>query len=100
MFPRYIARDSRKSLFADESTLHLTHSACTYFSRHVQLQLRDSLFQNSAAGGRNLREEAVDTALEIARSAPLNMQRGIRQGVGRIDSLLGGEGPQPVRIMA
>eukprot|EP00752_Nemacystus_decipiens_P012095 g10722.t1 len=59
-------------------------------------QLRDSLFQNSAAGGRNVREEAVDTALELARSAPLDMQGGIRQGAGRIDSLLGGEGPQPV----
>eukprot|EP00903_Cladosiphon_okamuranus_P008368 g8046.t1 len=59
-------------------------------------QLRDSLFQTSTADGRNLREEAVDTALELARSAPLDMQGGIRQGAGRIESLLGGDGPQPV----
>lgn len=63
----------------------------------MRVQLRDSLFQDSAAGGRSFREDAVDTALELARSAPLDMQGGMRQGAGRIDSLLGGEGPQPVR---
>lgn len=60
-------------------------------------QLRDSLFAGSAAG-RGSREMAVDAALEQARSAPLSLQMGIRQGAGRVDSLLGGEGPQPVRI--
>ena len=44
-----------------------------------------------------VREEAVDKALALARSAPLNVQAGVRQGAGRVDSLLGGEGPQPVR---
>ncbi len=63
--------------------------------RHAQL--RDSLFESSAAGGRHLREEAVDKALELARSAPLEMQGEVRLGAGRIDSLLGGEGLQPVR---
>ncbi|CAM9571414.1 unnamed protein product, partial [Scytosiphon promiscuus] len=59
-------------------------------------QLRDSLFGSSAAGSQGSREKAVDTALEQARLAPLDMQRGVRRGAGRIDSLLGGEGPQPV----
>ncbi|CAM9541704.1 unnamed protein product [Ectocarpus fasciculatus] len=59
-------------------------------------QLRDSLFKESVVGGRSLREKAVDTALELARSAPLDTQGGVRRGAGRIDSLLGGEGPQPV----
>ncbi|CAM9348328.1 unnamed protein product [Ectocarpus sp. 12 AP-2014] len=59
-------------------------------------QLRDSLFKESVAVGRSLREMAVDTALELARSAPLDMQGRVRRGAGRIDSLLGGEGPQPV----
>lgn len=57
--------------------------------------MRDSLFENSAAGGQNLREKAIDTALQLARAAPLDMQEGVRQGAGRIDSLLGGSGPQP-----
>lgn len=60
-------------------------------------QLRDSLFESSVAGGRHLREEAVDKALELARSAPLEMQGEVRRGAGRIDSLLGGDGLQPVR---
>lgn len=82
-------------IFATQHVIR--HSARTSSFPGMRLQLRDSLFQNSAAGGRNLREEAVDTALQLARSAPLDMQGGIRQGAGRIDSLLGGEGPQPVR---
>lgn len=61
------------------------------------MQLRDSLFQNLASGSGKLREEVVDTALEQARAAPLDMQGGIRPGAGRIGSLLGGDGPQPVR---
>lgn len=59
-------------------------------------QLRDSLFGSSAVGSQDLREKAVDTALEQARSAPLELQSGVRRGAGRIDSLLGGDGPQPV----
>lgn len=66
------------------------------FVLHGGLQLRDSLFKESVAGGRSLREKAVDTALELARSAPLDMQGRVRRGAGRIDSLLGGECPQPV----
>lgn len=84
-------------IVCEVSAVHLCHSACNYYSPDMRVQLRDSLFQSSTAGGRNLREKAVDTALELARSAPLDMQGGIRQGAGRIDSLLGGDGPQPVR---
>lgn len=63
--------------------------------RAGQTQLRDSLFESSAAG-RGGKERAVDAALEQARSAPLNVQAGVRVGAGRVHSLLGGEGPQPV----
>lgn len=61
-------------------------------------QLRESLFNGAAndGGGVGRREATVDKALNEARSAPLSLQASFRRGAARVDSLLAGEGPQPV----
>ncbi|CAM9848209.1 unnamed protein product [Sphacelaria rigidula] len=60
-------------------------------------KLRESLFEEATRHGKpSKREEAVDAALDQARVAPLSMQAGFRIGAGRVESLLVGDGPQPV----
>lgn len=61
------------------------------------MQLRESLFDGYSAD-QACREKAVDVALQQARSANLNVQAGVRRGAGRVDSLIDGDGIQPVSV--